>query len=203
MLMKTLKTILAIAFVVSTSVVFNACNKANKLSTTEKENLKYLREEEKLARDVYLHAYDKYGEEVFKNISNSEQKHMDKVLGLLEDYKIDDPASSTVGVFSNSELQNLYNILAAQVDSSLKEALIVGATIEDVDIFDIDEFLANTKQKDIIKTYENLNCGSDNHMRAFTSKLSSGYNYTYTPQYITIDEYAAILAAQSGGCGKK
>ena len=198
--MRNLKTVITLILLTGTVISFNSCTK-KKLSSDEISDLKYLREEEKLARDIYLHSYDRYGEEVFKNISNSEQKHMDKMLKLLDDYKIEDPASNTVGVFKNSELQDLYNILAHQADSSLKEALIVAATIEDVDIFDIDQFIGRTSQKDIINTYEKLNCGSDNHMRAFTDKLAA-YNYTYTPQYISLAEYAAILSAPSGGCGK-
>jgi len=199
--MKTLKTAITLILLAATVLSFNSCTK-KKLSADEISDLKYLREEEKLARDIYLHSYDRYGEEVFKNISESEQKHMDKLLKLLDDYKIEDPASNTVGVFNNAELQNLYNVLAHQADSSLKEALIVAATIEDVDIFDIDQFIGRTSQKDIIDAYEKLNCGSDNHMRAFTDKLAA-YNYTYTPQYISLEEYVSILSASSGGCGKK
>ena len=198
--MKKLKIVIALVIVGVSSLTFNSCNK-NKLSQDEISDLKYLREEEKLARDIYLHSYAVYGEEVFNKIASSEQKHMDKLLKLLDKYKVEDPASETIGSFQNADLQNLYNVLAGQADSSLKEALIVAATIEDVDIFDIDQFIGHTKQKDIIKTYEKLNCGSDNHMRAFTDKLSE-YNYTYTPKYISLEEYASILSSASGGCGK-
>jgi len=199
--MKKISKIIAILVVGAISITFNSCSKAKKLSEEEKNDLRYLREEEKLARDVYLYAYSLYGEDVFSNIASSEQKHMDKVLRLLNDYQINDPASATVGVFNNAELQNLYNVLASQCDSSLKDALIVGATIEDVDIFDIDEFFSHTSQKDIIDTYEKLNCGSENHMRAFTGKLED-MGYSYTPQYISLEEYTAILSSASGGCGK-
>ena len=56
------------------------------LSATEKESLLYMREEEKLARDVYNAFYDRYGLRVFSNIATSEQAHMDAVLTLLNRY---------------------------------------------------------------------------------------------------------------------
>ena len=45
--------------------------------------LKHMREEEKLARDVYKHFYLKYELPIFDNISNAEQRHMDCILKIL------------------------------------------------------------------------------------------------------------------------
>ena len=195
----TLLTVLSLGFAMTT---FGSCTKKDTLTTQEIEDLKYLREEEKLARDVYLYSYDLYQEAIFENISTSEQKHMNKLLGLLNQYNIDDPASTVRGVFNNQELQSLYNTLIAKADSSLLDALIVGATIEDVDIYDIDEFVARTSKNNIIRIYEKLECGSNNHMRAFTGELTA-LDYIYTPQYISLSEYNVILSAESGGCGGK
>ena len=104
------------------------------LTQAEIDDLKFLREEEKLARDVYLFSYDKYEAAIFNNISQSEQKHMNSVLSLMNKYGIPDSASTEIGVFNNSDLQSLYWSLTAQSDISLIEALKVGATIEDLDI---------------------------------------------------------------------
>jgi hypothetical protein len=180
--------------------VFTSCNKQASLSVEEIDDLKYLREEEKLARDVYLHSFELYGEAVFNNIASSEQKHMDKMLELLNSYDIQDPASVERGVFNNTELQHLYNTLITKSDSSLLDAFIVGAIIEDVDIFDIEENISRTNQQDILNVYDKLECGSRNHMRAFTNELEA-LGYSYTPQYISLEEYNAILAETSGGCG--
>ena len=46
------------------------------LTDEEIEDLRFLREEEKLAHDVYLYAYEKHNIMIFQNISNSEQTHM-------------------------------------------------------------------------------------------------------------------------------
>ena len=170
------------------------------LSISEIDDLKFLREEEKLARDVYLFSYNKYQNSIFNNISQSEQKHMDRVLNLLNKYGIIDSASAELGVFNNPDLQSLYNSLTKQAAISLIEALKAGATIEDLDINDIDRFTANTTKPDLLNVYENLNCSSKNHIRAFTRQLESN-DVSYIPQYISLEEYNIILSGSNGGCG--
>jgi len=171
------------------------------LSQAEINDLKFLREEEKLARDVYLYAYDKYQLKIFNNISQSEQRHMNSVLNLLNKYGIPDSASTEKGVFNNPDLQKLYNSLTKQADISSVEGLKVGATIEDLDINDIDDFTANTTKPDLLNVYGILNCGSKNHIRAFTRWLENE-DVTYIPQYLSIEEYNVILSSSNGGCGK-
>jgi hypothetical protein len=169
------------------------------LNSTEINHLKQMREEEKLARDVYIKMYERYGLSVFNNISNSEQKHMDQVLCLLDYYHIDDPASETIGVFQNTVLQDLYDSLLDQGNISLTEALKVGATIEDVDIFDLIDFTLQTENQAIISIFENLTCGSRNHMRAFTKQLNNNGD-TYTPQFIDTVLYNEIINATNEHC---
>ncbi len=170
------------------------------LSEAEKTDLIFLREEEKLARDVYLYAYDKHGLTIFNNISQSEQQHMDQVLTLLNTYDLPDPASPERGVFSDSTLQGLYDMLTAKADSSIVDALIVGATIEDLDIRDIESFKQRTTRTDLMAVYENLRCGSRNHMRAYYSQLLDNGS-TYTPQFISQEEFDAIINSAREQCG--
>jgi hypothetical protein len=179
----------------------NETNEVAALTETEKEDLLVVREEEKLARDVYLYAYDKYGVTVFSNIANGEQTHMDKVLDLLEIYGIDDPAMVESGVFTNTHLQELYDSLTAQVDVSELEAQMVGATIEDLDIFDIEEMMKSTVKADILSVYDILQCGSRNHMRAFSQQISS-MDTTYSVQYISESDYQLILSGSHEQCGQ-
>ncbi|WP_396171555.1 DUF2202 domain-containing protein [Flavobacterium sp.] len=171
------------------------------LSQAEITDLKFLREEEKLARDVYLYAYDKYQLHIFDNISRSEQRHMDSVIYLMNKYDIQDSASTERGVFNNPDLQKLYSSLTKQVDISSVEALKAGATIEDLDINDINHFTANSTNADLLNVYEKLNCGSKNHIRAFTRSLENN-EVTYAPKYISTDDYATILRGSNGGCGR-
>ena len=58
---------------------------AVQLTEAEENHILYMREEEKLARDVYLTLYELWGAEIFANISESEQQHMDAYLSGLEE----------------------------------------------------------------------------------------------------------------------
>lgn len=163
------------------------------LSQDELNNLAYLREEEKLARDVYITLYNKWKVNIFTNISASEQTHMDAVLSLLNKYALPDPVgSNAVGVFKDSALQNLYNQLVAKGNISVLDAYKVGATIEDVDIFDLKNALLKTDNQDIRLVYDMLTKGSRNHIRSFYKNILNTGG-TYTPQYITQAEFDAII----------
>jgi hypothetical protein len=174
----------------------------NLLTEQEKSDLIFLRQEEKLARDVYVYAYQKYAHFVFNNISNSEQTHIDNMIGLLTKYNVVDPATGLAnGIFADDELQALYNQLIAKVDISLIDALEVGATIEDLDISDIQRFYTNTTKSDILKVYDVLTCGSRNHLRGFTGQLKP-LGVTYVPQFLSASDYQNILNGSHENCGK-
>lgn len=133
--------------------------------------LVYLIEEEKLAHDVYSKMYELYGSKVFGNIVSSEEDHQSKVLTLLNTRAIADPRSSKVGVFTNTELQTLYNQLVSQGGLSAEDAYKVGVAIEEKDIADITKQLATATDIDVVTTLENLRAASENHLRAFNRQL--------------------------------
>ncbi|NPA11433.1 MAG: DUF2202 domain-containing protein [Epsilonproteobacteria bacterium] len=161
---------------------------------TELADLTHMREEEKLARDVYLTLYNKWHLRIFNNIANSEQRHMDAIKALLDKYSLPDPVKDdTVGVFSDPKMLNLYNQLVQEGSKSVTDALKVGATIEDLDIKDLDEALENTNNQDISFVYKNLKKGSENHLRAFVGFLRK-YGSDYEPQYISYDYFEEILS---------
>ncbi len=165
------------------------------LSQDEKDGLLYMREEEKLARDVYSTLYDKWQLPVFTNIAQSEQTHTESVRNLLDKYELTDPVTDdSIGVFVNSDLQALYNNLVAEGSQSVEAALRVGATIEDLDIKDLQDRLARTDNEDIALVYNNLERGSRNHLRSFVKQLTA-YGATYEPQYISVDDYNSIVTS--------
>jgi len=172
----------------------------NGLTQAEIDSLIFMREEEKLARDVYLALYDIWGLSIFQNIANSEQSHMDAVGNLLAAFKLPDPAdSSPAGVFTNTDLQGLYDELIELGEQSLADALKVGAAIEEIDILDLEESLEITEDSSIQRVYENLLKGSKNHLRAFTSTLETQTGEVYTPQYMSEDAYDSIIAGNNKG----
>ena len=178
----------------STGVVDVSAYPVENLSPEEVEAILYMREEEKLARDVYLTLYNKTGLPIFENIARSEQTHMDMVLELIKKYNLTDPvAGMGVGEFNSTEMKELYEKLVAQGSESDVEALKVGALIEEIDIKDLDEWLKHVDNQDIKAVFESLRNGSENHLRAFTRLLQNRYGITYTPQVLSEDEYRSIV----------
>jgi hypothetical protein len=173
------------------------------LDANETAALLYMREEEKLAHDVYVTLFARWELPIFQNISQSEQIHTDAVKALIERYNLADPASNTVGVFTNPDLQSLYTSLIAQGSQSLSEALNVGASIEEIDILDLEKYLSQTDNADIQQVFTNLKYGSYNHLTAFTLTLYSQTGETYQPQYLSLEAYQAIVntAGNTGGNG--
>ncbi len=176
------------------------------ISQAEADGLAFMREEEKLARDVYLTLYDQWGLRLFSNIAASEQTHTNAVKGLLETYEITDPVTDdTIGVFSNQDLQALNDQLVEMGSTSLVEALKVGVAIEEIDILDLIEYIEGTEEENIEWVYENLLAGSENHLRAFVSQLEAQTGETYVPQYLSQELYDSIISAENargGNAGK-
>jgi hypothetical protein len=175
------------------------------LSEDEIEGLIFMREEEKLARDVYIVMYEKWEMKIFNNISQSEQKHMEAIKILFDRYELEDPIENDeIGEFNNEELLNLYNTLITQGNDSLLAALKVGATIEEIDILDLEEQINDkVDNEDILLVYNNLLRGSRNHLRAFVRNIGA-QGETYVPQYIEIASYEEIINSEMerGGKGK-
>ena len=184
----------------STTASTTSGNNSNyPLSPEEVNSILFMREEEKLARDVYLKLYEVYGLQIFQNIARSEQRHMDAVLTLIEKYNLTDPAIDEVGVFSNESLQELYNQLVERGSSNLTEAILVGALIEEKDIIDINNLINKTDNPDIIRVFSYLVNGSAHHLAAFANEYESLTSKPYQPQLLTPQKYSEIISSISNG----
>lgn len=161
------------------------------LSDAEKEDLLYMAEEEKLAGDVYSALNEKWNLRVFDNIIRAERTHESAVKTLLARYSLSDPTKG-LGEFSNESLQRLYDDLVAQGSASVEKALMVGASVEEIDILDLDRSMAKTDREDILLVYNNLRRGSENHLRAFVNSLER-QGMQYSPQYMSSEEYGQIV----------
>lgn len=170
------------------------------LTSDEKEDLLFLRELEKLAKDVYIYSYAKYNSKIFNNIISSEEKHMNSVLNLLEKYNIEDPASENIGDFKNPYIQDKYNHLIKLSETSLLNAIIAGDIIEDYDILDLIIKESRTTKPDLLNVYGSLKCGSKNHLRSFYSQTLL-YDGAYTPDYLSPEEFDAIVSSSYEQCG--
>lgn len=173
------------------------------LDQTEIDGLLYMREEEKLAHDVYMALYEQWDIAEFQTIANSEQRHSDSILRQLERYGIADPTVGlAAGEFQNEELQALFDQLVAQGSQSVEAALRVGAAIEEIDILDLQEEMAATENAALLRVYDNLLRGSRNHLRSFVGLLED-QGVTYAPEYLNDEAYEAIVStANEGGTGR-
>ena len=154
------------------------------LNEAEEAGILQLREEEKLARDVYTLLEEKWGLSAFSQIKPSEQKHMDVVAKLINRYDLLDSAQESIGIFENQKISSLFETLMTKGEQSEVDALQVGMTVEDVDIYDIDEILSKNDNQDIQVVFTNLRNGSIKHLQRFYTDLKT-LGGTYEPQYIS------------------
>lgn len=171
------------------------------LTVQEVSDLTYMREEEKLAHDLYVSLDERWTALVFENIAQSETQHFDMLGNALDRYGISDPALPEAGTFTNPDLQTLYNDLLKQGQVSLSSALMTGALVEEADISDLDVAIAETSHTDLQTTYARLQCGSRNHLRAFVRNLEMA-GVAYEAQYLTQEQVDAILASSMERCGQ-
>ena len=162
------------------------------LTSPEEEGLLFMAEEEKLAGDVYSSLNEIWSLRVFDNIGRAERTHQAAVETLLVRYSLAVPANPP-GEFSNETLQSLYNDLVSRGGLSVEEALRVGASIEELDILDLEERMAQTDKEDIQLVYSNLKRGSENHLRAFVNNLERR-GIEYRPEYLSLQEYNGIIS---------
>ena len=173
------------------------------LSEVEAADLVFMREEEKLARDVYLTLGEAWDNPTFDNVAASEQRHMNAMLKLLRSYELADPVGDNlIGEFTDPELQALFDTLVGQGLESEAAGLGVGGLIEEVDMEDIAAAIERSTRDDIDAVYESLLCGSRNHLRGFAGSLEALTGEPYVAQLLDQAEVDAILAAPREACGR-
>jgi len=162
------KTIIAIVILFS----INTFSQNISLSKNVINDMKFMVEEEKVARDVYEYLGEKWNLKVFNNIKQSEQRHMEMMENLLNTNKIAYHLSDKRGVFYNKNLQKMYNDLIDKGSKSRYDALEVGKLIEVTDIGDLEKAIKNTTDTYIHQVYSNLLRASENHLQAFNRQLA-------------------------------
>ncbi|MBK5963932.1 hypothetical protein CCR95_07490 [Thiocystis minor] len=165
----------------------------SELDPGEVATLVFMREEERVARDVYLNMDALWQLLPFENIAASEQKHMDAIKGAMDKYGLADPSDpNDIGIYFDDALQQLYTDLIDLGDDSYIAALQVGALIEEVDIDDLEVAIAATDNADLQTIYGNLLRGSRNHLRAFVAEIERR-GVVYVAQHLTQDAVDAII----------
>jgi hypothetical protein len=189
--------VILILFTIIISGVLNAQVNAEK----EKATVLRMREEEKMARDVYLAMNDKWDHQVFSHISESEIYHMSLMKIWVDKFNLDDPVTRNndkQGVFTDQSLRNLYNELTASGLQTREAAFRAGAKLEEVDILDLKTALAETGNADLQSTYRYLIHASENHLRAFVRNLGA-LGKDYKPVVMSQKEFDEIINEQGRG----
>lgn len=193
------------------------------LDAGETTHLIFMREEEKLARDVYMTLQNLYPTEtVFANIGTvSEQTHTDTIRDMLAELGIADPNPNanllpqSIGVFTGDEygwyFTDKFNLLTNWGSQSVLDAFYVGAFIEELDMLDIigcpkvivetdngigpDQCgLEYTDEQNLQIMYTHLVDGSQNHLRAYVQNIENIIGAgNYIAQVLTQEEVDAIL----------
>lgn len=159
--------------------------------------LRWMREEEQLAHDVYSALGEQWNLRVFDNIAASERRHVDEVTTLLDRFDIDDPLTGRPpGTFSIPEMQERYDELTVSGGQSLIAALSAGASIEEIDIADLRA--RTTDVTEIQRAYDRLEAGSRRHLRAFVDQLEAR-GVVYEPVHLDAELFEQIV---SGGEGR-
>jgi len=193
----------------------------SQLDKAEQHHLIFMRQEEKLARDVYTSLAGMWPDaSIFVNIGEgSEQTHTDVMRDKLEEFNVDDPEPNTnilpssIGVFTGelygSYFTANYQALVNKGSQSELDALYVGAFIEELDMHDIVECpeiiedtdngisdcgLDYTDEPSLINAYNSLLDGSRSHLKAYVGRIESIVGEgNYEAQILSQDEVNEIL----------
>ena len=177
-----------------------------------------MREEEKLARDVYQTLGTMYPDSaIFGNIDDSEQIHMTTVKAMIEKYGYEDPnTNDNVGAYTGEDFgwyfTEKYNQLVERASISELEALYVGAFIEELDMMDINQCpqvivetdngindvsecgKVYTDNADIQRLYSSLLDGSDSHLEGYVNNIEKIIGEgNYQAQVLSQEMVDAIL----------
>ncbi len=163
------------------------------LITTEIEGILLIREEEKMARDLYLDLYGKEKLPIFLKIAKSEQNHMDAIKILIDRYGLQDPVQEERGSFTNQTIRALYDELTEIGKRSLEDAMGAGANVEEISILHLEEQIDNTDREDMIVAYEGLLTGSRKHLRSYVRSMGT-HGYEYTPRFLSQEKYDQIVS---------
>ncbi|MFB6116344.1 MAG: DUF2202 domain-containing protein [Candidatus Nanosalina sp.] len=168
------------------------------LGEQEVEDIRYMRQEESLAHDVYDRFYEEYGVRAFDNIKYSEQTHAEVFKELIEKYGLEDSYNESTNSFESQEITELKDKLVERGMEGEVEALKVAVEIEEMNVAHLREKLNNAENRDLQEIYSNLLEDSKRHLTAFDRQLDMR-DVEYTPNHISKSDYEEITADTGRG----
>jgi hypothetical protein len=174
---------------------------AQYIPQSNKATLALMREQQKLARDVYDSLHHKWSLHIFEEIGGAEDAHLESVQPLLEQFAVEDPLAKTAdrpGRFVHRPLQRLYDSLLVSGSASLEGALRAGAFMEERDIVDLQRAIQATGSEDLKAVYKYLLMGSERHL-LLCARYLKRVGVIYQPVLLSAHEYERLIGASGGG----
>lgn len=145
----------------------------------------WMYDQEKLARDLNLKFSQRWGERIFANIAESEQRHMDELAVMIVHYDLSALIETDeIGVFGDDRHSEAFSELSSRGEQSLLEALRATAYLEEWDIKELNGDIESIAEQPLLDTFSRVLAGASNHLRVFVAKMS-GLGYTYQAQMLT------------------
>lgn len=165
------------------------------LTANEIEFLYAVREDEKLARDVYTYFFDKFELSPFSRIAKAEANHIAAVERLFYFYSITYPAVGPAGEFKDGVRKAYYDNLIEKGVTAL-EAYKATAYLEEKDVADYTKVLETIQNPNVKMVIENLLKGSVNHLKASVRQIYA-LDGTYTPAFLTQQRFDEIISSNN------
>ncbi len=171
------------------------------ITPAEAGYLQFLREEEKVAHNVYEVLYAIWNEPSFLEIMSEEAEHMEVLKHLLKQKDIPDPLEGIEtdnGIFTRPALKKMFEDLTAQGARSVTEAYKVAAIFEETDIRDLTNRFNATQDPDVREVYDELIHASEHHLRTCVQNLKR-LGYAYPPTVLPREDYERIIKRRWDG----
>jgi hypothetical protein len=149
-----------------------------------------------MAGDIYLKLGEKWNIRPFINIPRAEARHQEMLRELARRAATEQDGALIAGQYHTAAVQVRYDSLLARGQTSLLEALRVGALVEEQDIADLRALAATTDNPDLKSVIAALERGSRHHLRAFVQNLRSR-RAEYTPQALPAEAVAEIISPRN------
>lgn len=167
------------------------------LSDTERADLLFIYEEEKMARDIYSTLGEKWGWQTIGHVSRSESMHMSVMASLLDRYGIPEP-TQIAEQYVDADIRDLALRLVSEGNDSALDAVKTGLYVEEFDIADLRARMERTDNTDIHEVYQHLLDGSYAHLRFFSTRLAQ-IGGTYEPQVLSREDFDTIARSATSG----
>jgi len=175
-------------------------SRAEPLGADEQRDLQRIREQRKLARDLYWDLAKHWGSLVLVRLGAAEQAHLNALDTLLDHYDLSDPvAGPAVGESGDPKFHALHAQIVEVGHRSEMAASQAGLLVEEMSLSDLAAARARTRRPEIAAVYDDLLRDSRNHLRALFRQMQR-FEGEYVPQSLSLSDFEAIVWTQPEPC---